>query len=259
MRSFTKIQGLEYQVSFHETWSDVDVLEVGRHSIKVETVLTTSTNGSHVAHSDYLNVMLVPKQFIRMDRPKQSCDWQGSDHVVACRNECFERAVTSVTGCKYDVVLQPFFVDSNKQLSHYFQRFYRLPFMKNERVPYCSNSSSVTLAEELSEKLITDGVSGCYCLHSCNEVLSIFIFFLLNHTIKKRKQFNYLVWLTGKLFDNRFRTVGSTKWSNSQSVSTYWRCIIVKITTGINKWLIAWFTGLLQYSAVANCAGSSRL
>jgi len=74
------------------------MLQVARQFIKVETVLTTSANGSRVLHSDYTNVMLVPKQFIRLNRPQHPCDTQGPRHQIACENDCFERAVTSVTG-----------------------------------------------------------------------------------------------------------------------------------------------------------------
>lgn len=68
--------------------------------------------------------------------------------------------------------LQWFCHDSFVVILHFVDR---LPFMKVEEVPYCSNSSSVRLTEQLSDELITGDKFLCNCLPSCTKVIWYFI------------------------------------------------------------------------------------
>ena len=59
-----------------------------------------SSGGS--VKSQYMNIRLEPKEFVRIDHPRQPCRsgddaWSRGD----CEIECFQRAVTSVTNCRF--------------------------------------------------------------------------------------------------------------------------------------------------------------
>ena len=133
-----------------------------------------ASNGT--VKSQFMYTRLIPKEFIRVDHPRQRCNpdkndaWSRAD----CEIDCFERAVTSVTNCRFFFSFLLFNSsaqyavgvcnDINKYRS-------RLPYMASDRVPYCNTSASVRRTEELIAQLITETRSqlNCNCIESCTK------------------------------------------------------------------------------------------
>ena len=47
---------------------------------------------------------LTPKEFIRVDHPRQRCGGEEKSEAD-CEIDCFQNTVVAATGCKYDVLL----------------------------------------------------------------------------------------------------------------------------------------------------------
>lgn len=124
---------------------------------------------------------LTPKEFIRVNHQRQPCEpdnnaWSQAD----CEIDCLERAVTSVTGCRYLTFSPQFGIagssNANSTNVYYFNR---LPYMMAsvDRVPYCTTSASVRQTEELIAHLVTETRSQlkCTCLEACTKVNRMFL------------------------------------------------------------------------------------
>ncbi|XP_057368341.1 acid-sensing ion channel 2-like [Daphnia carinata] len=115
------------------------------------------TVGGGTVKSQHMNIRLTPKEFNRIDHPRQPCSsdaWSRAD----CEIECFQRIVTSITNC-------------------------RLPYMTDGRVAYCNTSSSVRRTEELVAQLITETRSQlkCGCVEACSKV--VYMYESESHTV----------------------------------------------------------------------------
>jgi hypothetical protein len=139
-------------------------------------------NGSAggMVKSQFMNIRLAPKEFVRIDHPLQPCrsgpngpDGGGPD----CEIECFQRAVTSVTNCRFSSIILFFGKTFGIQIfGGMVVRvvFQRLPYMNltSAGIPYCNSSASVKQTEELVARLITETRSQlkCNCIESCSKV-----------------------------------------------------------------------------------------
>ena len=134
-----------------------------------------ASNGT--VKSQFMYTRLIPKEFIRVDHPRQRCNpdkndaWSRAD----CEIDCFERAVTSVTNCRFFFFSFLLFNSSAQyavgvcnDINKYRSR---LPYMASDRVPYCNTSASVRQTEELIAQLITETRSqlNCNCIESCTK------------------------------------------------------------------------------------------
>lgn len=74
--------------------------------------------------SQYMNIKLAPKEFVRIDHPRQPCRSGANGGGPDCEIECFQRAVTSVTNCRFSSIIL-FWEDfwDSKCLAGFFSRF----------------------------------------------------------------------------------------------------------------------------------------
>lgn len=134
-----------------------------------------SVAGGGTVKSQYMNIKLAPKEFVRIDHPLQPC--RSGANGPDCEIECFQRAVTSVTNCRFSSIILFFGKTFGIQIfGGMVVRvvFQRLPYMNltSAGIPYCNSSASVKQTEELVARLITETRSQlkCNCIESCSKV-----------------------------------------------------------------------------------------